>query len=129
MRLSRFPSGYVQFIMLAPLVMKATGSADTMSASEVMQSFVGNTVVHEQPEGTGYDYVQADGKHIGLHPKYGRVNGSWSVDSDGEACVTWNYPSGSITNCSPLTDLGGGKYQWGDRTLVVQRGDVKQLGE
>ena len=26
-------------------------------------------------------------------------------------------------------DLGGGKFQWGDQTLLVQRGDVKGLGE
>ena len=130
MNMSRFPSGYLHFIILAPIIMKPVASGDyAMSASDVMKAFVGNTVVTEHPEGPGYDYVQSDGKHIGLHPRYGKVLGSWHVDSDGEACVTWGYPSGSITNCSPLSDLGGGKFQWGDQTLLVQRGDVKGLGE
>ena len=130
MRFTRFPSGYVQFIFLAPLAMKAAEpGGKAMSADEVMQDFVGNTVIHEQPAGTAYDYVQPDGTHRALHPTYGKVQGSWHVDSAGEACVTWSYPSGSITNCGKVTQLGGGKYQWGDQTLLVEQGDVKALGE
>ncbi len=128
MRLTRFPSGYVQFIILAPIVMKAAGSGEqTMSSSEVMQAFVGNTVVHEQAGGTAYDYVQPDGTHVGMHPAQGKIVGTWHVDDSGKACVTWKYPAGGITNCGAITDLGGGRYQWGDQTLVVQRGDVKKL--
>ena len=83
----------------------------------------------EMPEGTAYDYVEPNGTHRGLHPTYGRILGSWHVDSAGETCVTWNYPAGAITNCGSITNLGDGKYEWGDRTLVVKRGDVQKLGQ
>ncbi len=48
---------------------------------------------------------------------------------DGKACVTWRYPSGSATNCGTVENLGEGKYRWGDRTLKVESGDVKKLGQ
>ena len=56
-----FPPGYVNFIFLAPLLIKGTGGKP-MSAAEIMQQFQGNTVVIELPEGKAYDYIRADGE-------------------------------------------------------------------
>ena len=47
--LTRFPSGYVQFIILAPLIMKGSGG-EAMSSDQVKQAFVGNTVVLQRSE-------------------------------------------------------------------------------
>ena len=126
--LTRFPSGYVQFIILAPLIMKGSGG-EAMSSDQVQKAFVGNTVVLQQSAGTGYDYVKPDGTHVGMHPGHaGTVLGTWKFDGN-EVCVTWKYSTGAITNCGTVTDLGDGKYQWGDQTLTVQSGDVKGLAK
>jgi hypothetical protein len=100
-----------------------------MSVAELRDTFVGNTVVAELPEGTAYDLVQPGGAHIGLHPKLGKLEGSWKIDSKGEACVTWHYDTRTIENCGTVVDLGDSAYQWGDQKLTLQRGDIKQLGE
>ena len=124
-----FPPGYVNFIFLAPLLLKGTDGGKPMSAAEIMQRFLGNTVVAELPEGAAYDYIRADGVHFGLHPQQGKVRGSWQVDSAGKTCVTWTFASGSSTNCGTIESLGDGKYRWGDKTLKVEPGDVKKLGQ
>ena len=123
-----FPPGYVNFIILAPLLLKGTGGKP-MSAAEIMQKFQGNTVVVELPEGTAYDYIRADGAHFGLHPQQGKIRGSWQVGGDGKTCVTWGYPSGSATNCGTVESVGKGQYRWGDKTLKVESGDVKKLAQ
>lgn len=123
-----FPPGYVNFIILAPLLLKGM-DGKPMSAADIMQQFLGNTVVAELPQGTAYDYIRADGVHFGLHPEQGKIRGSWRVDKGGKTCVTWKYPSGSATNCGPIESLGDGKYRWGDKTLKVEPGDVKKLGQ
>ena len=73
--------------------------------------------------------MQPGGAHRGLHPQHGKLQGTWHIDGEGKACVTWNYESGGITNCAHVVDVGDGKYKWGDQTLTLQRGDVKNLGE
>jgi hypothetical protein len=128
MKLFNFPPGYVNFIILAPLLLKGTGGKP-MSAAEIMQQFQGNTVVVELPEGKAYDYIRADGVHFGIHPQQGKVRGSWQVGSDGKTCVTWAYASGSVTNCGTVESQGKGTYRWGDRTLKVEPGDVRKLGQ
>ena len=57
----------------------------------------------------------------------GRLEGNWKVSSRGEICITWAYPSGSITNCARMYDLGKGKYQFGGRNVSFRKGDVKNL--
>ncbi|TNF99396.1 MAG: hypothetical protein EP297_05680 [Gammaproteobacteria bacterium] len=98
-----------------------------MKEADIKNALVENTVVAELPEGTGYALLQADGGSVGLHPEHGNLEGNWTVDSAGETCVTWNYPSGSITNCANMFNLGDGKYQWGEREFIVKQGDVKNL--
>jgi len=115
------------FIILAVIAMSKSGKP--MTAEDVMKTFVGNTVVSESPEGTAYDFVQPDGTHIGLHPTHGKLKGSWHVDAEGETCVTWNYPNGAITNCSTVVKKGDDEFEWGDKKLTLQSGDVKNLGE
>ena len=115
------------FIILAVVAMSKSGKP--MTAEDVMKTFVGNTVVSESPEGTAYDFVQPDGTHIGLHPKHGKLKGSWHVDDEGEACVTWNYPNGAITNCSTVVKKGDNEFEWGDKKLTLESGDVKNLGK
>ena len=130
MKLFSLPPAQINFLILIPLLAKGMGSGeDTMTTADLRNAFTGNTIVAQLPEGTAYDYVQPDGAHRGLHPQHGKINGSWHIDGKGNACVTWNYPSGGITNCGTVIDAGGGKYTWGDQTLTVQRGDVKGLGE
>jgi hypothetical protein len=125
-----FPPSYVNFIVLVPLIAKTMGSGEEpMTAADLRNAFVGNTVVAQLPEGTAYDFVKPSGAHLGLHPEHGRLDGTWHIDAEGKACVTWNYPSGGITNCGQVVDLGGGKYKWGDQTLTLQRGDAKQLSK
>ena len=51
------------------------------------------------------------------------------MDSEGEVCVTWLYPDGSITNCAPVFKTGDNSYKFGDREFSVQAGDVKGLGQ
>jgi hypothetical protein len=128
MRRFHFSPGYVNFIILAPLLLKGTGGKP-MSSAEIMQLFLGNTVVAELPQGTAYDYIRSDGVHFGLHPEQGKIRGSRQVDSGGKICVTWKYPSGSVTNCGTVENLGDGKYRWGDKTLKVESGDVRKLGQ
>jgi len=113
------------FIFLLPLV---AGKGDKpMKADHIVKTFAENTVVAELPEGTGYAYLRAGGGSVGLHPKHGKLEGNWYVNSGGEICATWRYPSGSMTNCANVVDRGDGKYQWGERELSVKQGDVKNL--
>ena len=115
------------FIFLVPIIASKSDSDKAMKASEIKKVLVKNTAVADLAEGTGYAFFKADGGTVGIHPEHGRLEGSWKVDSGGETCITWVYPSGSITNCANMTDLGNGKYQWGDRKLSLSKGDVKNL--
>ena len=98
-----------------------------MKEADIKNSLVENTAVAELPGGTGYALLQADGKSGALHPEHGKLEGSWTIDDAGEFCITWNYPSGSITNCANMFNLGDGKYQWGEREFKVEKGDIKNL--
>ena len=123
--ISTVPLGAQAFIFLLPLVV---GDGDKpMKATDIMKAFVENTVVAELPKGTGYAFLKADGGSVGLHPEHGKLEGYWNVDSGGETCVTWSYPSGAITNCANVFELGDGKYQWGEREFFLKQGDVKNL--
>ena len=116
------------FIFLIPIIAKSGGDKDkTMKASDIMKVLVKNTAVAEMTEGTGYAFFKADGGAVGIHPEHGRLEGNWNVDSGGKTCITWSYPSGSITNCANMSDLGKGKYKWGDRKFSLSTGDVKNL--
>ena len=116
------------FIFLIPIIAKSSGDEDkTMKASDIMKLLVKNTAVAEMTGGTGYAFFKADGGAVGIHPENGRLEGDWKVDSGGETCITWIYPSGSITNCANVADLGNGKYQWGDQKFSLRKGDVKNL--
>ena len=115
------------FVFLLPLV--AGEDSKPMKSSDIMSSLVDNTAVAELPEGTAYAVLQADGGSVGLHPKHGRLEGNWKVNSGKQTCVTWNYPSGPTTNCAKMFDLGEGKYQWGEKSFVVKPGDVKNLNK
>lgn len=113
------------FIFLIPLV---AGDGDkSMKSSDIRNTLVENTIIVELPEGTGYALLQADGGSVGLDPVHGKVEGNWKLDSEGETCVTWNYPSGAVTKCANVLKLGDGKYQWGERKFSVRQGDVKNL--
>jgi len=115
------------FIFLIPIIASKSDSDKAMKASDIMKVLVNNTAVAELTEGTGYAFFKADGGTVGIHPEHGRLEGNWNVDSGGETCITWVYPSGSLTNCANMIDLGKGKYQWGDRKLSMSKGDVKNL--
>ena len=115
------------FVFLVPIIASKSGSDEAMKASEIKKILVNNTAVAELTEGTGYAFFKTDGGTVGIHPEHGRLEGNWKVDSGGEICITWAYPSGTITNCANMTDLGNGKYQWGDRNLTLSKGDVKNL--
>lgn len=113
------------FLLLVPLL---TGGGDNpMKTSDILKVIIENTTVTELPAGTAYAFVQADGGLIGLEKDHGKLEGHWNVDSDGEACITWYYQSGSITNCANMFDLGDGKYQWGKLEFLVKQGDVMNL--
>ena len=115
------------FIFLIPIIAKSTSDKSITNPSYILELLVKNTAVAEMTEGTGYAFFKANGRVVGIHPEHGRLEGNWSVDSVGEICITWAYPSGSITNCANMTDLGKGKYQWGDRKFSLSKGDVKNL--
>ncbi len=125
MLIAAVPIGAKAFVFLLPVI--ASGGDKPMKAADIMNVFVENTVVAELSKGTAYGFWRADGVSVGLHPEHGRLEGHWNVDSGGETCVTWSYPSGSITNCANVFDLGDGKYRWGDRELSWKQGDVKNL--
>ena len=114
------------FIFLIPIIAKSH-SDKSMLTSEILEVLVKNTAIAEMTEGTGYAFFKADGGAVGIHPEHGRLEGDWKVDSGGETCITWIYPSGSITNCANVADLGNGKYQWGDQKFSLRKGDVKNL--
>jgi hypothetical protein len=95
----------VNFLILVPPA-AGIGGDKAMSAADLRDTFVGNTVVAELPEGTAYDLVLPDGVHIGVHPTLGKRKRSWQIDSKGEACVTWRYSTGTIENCGTVVDLG-----------------------
>jgi hypothetical protein len=120
------------FIFLIPIIASSSDdepekAADTMNASDTLKVLVENTAVAELAEGTAYAFFQANGGAAGMHPAHGKLEGNWNVDSSGETCLTWVYPSGSITNCANMSDLGNGKYQWGNRKFTMSKGDVKNL--
>jgi hypothetical protein len=119
------------FIFLIPVIASKSGddseSDKTMNGTETLNLLVSNTAKAEINEGTSYAYFKADGRASGIHPVHGRLDGSWNVDSEGETCLTWLYPRGSITNCSNVSDLGNGKYQWGNREFTLTKGDLKNL--
>ena len=129
------------FIILAPIILNkmnsdsGSASASTsistsdkaMNASDTLKLLVRNTAVVELAEGTGYAFFKADGRAVGMHPAHGRLEGNWNVDSTGKTCITWVYPSGSITNCDNVADLANGIYQWGNRAFSMSKGDVKDL--
>ena len=117
------------FIFLIPIIAsKSDSDSDkAMKASDIMKVLVKNTAVAEMTEGTGYAFFKADRGAVGIHPEHCRLEGNWNVDSGGETCITWVYPSGSITNCANMTDLGKGKYKFGDRKISFRKGDVKNL--
>ena len=123
--ISAIPLQAQAFIFLVPLI---AGDGDNpMKTTDIMKALVENTAVAELPAGTAYAFLQADGGSVGLHPEHEKIEGNWNVDSDGETCITWSYPSGSITNCANMFDLGNGKYKWGEREFLVKQGDVKNL--
>ena len=115
------------FVFLVAIKASKSGSDKAMKASDIMTVLVKNTAVAEMTEGTGYAFFRTNGRLVGRHPEHGRLVGYWRVGSVGEICITWIYPSGSITNCAYMTDLGKGKYQWGDRKVSFRKGDVKNL--
>ncbi len=120
------------FVFLIPMIASQSDDSDedksnSMKASDVRSLLVSNTAVAQIEEGTSYAYFNARGGAVGIHPLHGKLEGNWNVDSDGETCLTWAYPSGSITNCANVADLGNGKYQWGIREFSVTQGDVKKL--
>lgn len=125
--LTALPLQAQAFIFLVPLL--AGDSDDPMKSADIMKTLVGNTVVAEKPEGTAYVFMQADGSGVGIHPEHGKLEGNWHVDNDGKTCFTWRYPTGSITNCANVVDLGGDKYQWGKQEFFVEQGDMKSLGK
>ena len=125
MLISAVPLQAHAFIFLLPLL--AGDGGDPMKATDVIKALVGNTVVAEKQEGTAYVLMHADGGGVGIHPEHGKLDGNWNVDNDGKICFTWRYPSGSITNCANVVDLGEGKYKWGDQAFSVEQGDVKNL--
>ena len=118
----------MNFLILIPLA-AGIGGDKTMTADEIRSAFVGNTVLTDSPAGTSYDLVHPDGSNVGIHPTQGRFEGSWKISDKGEVCVTWNYKTGNITNCSTVVDQGNNAYKWGDRMLMVKSGDIKNLGK
>ena len=120
------------FVFLIPMIASQgdddeSDKSNNMKASDIRSMLVSNTAVAQIEEGTAYAYFKARGGAVGMHPLHGKLEGNWNVDSGGEICMTWAYPSGSITNCATVTDLGNGKYQWGMREFTVSQGDVKKL--
>ncbi len=117
------------FVFLVPIIASKSGSDSdkVMKGSDTLKVLVENTAVAELTEGTAYAFFKADGGAVGIHPVHGRLEGNWNVDSGGETCITWIYPSGSITNCANVAELGNGNYQWGDRKFSLSKGDVKNL--
>ncbi len=120
------------FIFLIPMIASQSDDSDSessnaMKASDIRNMLVNNTAIAEVEEGTAYAYFKARGGAVGIHPAHGKLEGNWNVDSGGEICVTWAYPSGSITNCANVANLGNGNYQWGNKKFTVSAGDVKQL--
>jgi hypothetical protein len=119
-------------IFLLPIIASKSdddsSNADkAMKSSDTVNVLVENTAIAELNEGTAYAYFKTDGAAVGIHPVHGRIDGNWKVDNVGKTCITWLYPNGSITNCATVTDLGNGKYQFGDRKFSVSMGDMKNL--
>ncbi|MDJ0947384.1 MAG: hypothetical protein QNJ94_00535 [Alphaproteobacteria bacterium] len=124
-----FDPARFHFVFLVPLVASNLTSDNAMSAKDLREQFVGNTVVAQLPQGTAYALVRPDGVARGLHPVEGRINGRYEIADDGVVCVTWPLASGEVRNCDKTVAQGGRKYNWEGKTLEVLPGDPKGLGK
>jgi hypothetical protein len=101
----------------------AVASAD----GDVMSSRFGNTLVAKTPNGQEvHMYYNADhtftGKVIGMDYQ---LQGTWSADSSGNICLTYNPPPPGVTNptCVPAeAHQIGDTWTSGGRTITLVQG-------
>ena len=124
-----FDPNRTNFLILIPLAAVFLGDTDAMSRDDLINEFVGNTVVMQLEKGSAYAFVAPNGVTHGLHPTAGRIDGRYEISDDGVVCVTWPMPSGEVKNCDKTVSKGDGKYSWAGKTMELQSGDPKGLGK
>ena len=121
-----FDPSRTYFIFLIPLALSAL-SGDPMTAKDVQETFVGNTVTTRLADGPGYTFIAPNGVAHSSRPTEGRVTGKYTIAEDGTVCVTWQRGSGEIKNCGKVVKADDRKYTWNEKTLKVLKGDPRGL--
>jgi hypothetical protein len=106
-------------VIASGLVSLNAAAADQLNAAQLKDMFSDKTVsavtADNKPQTT---YFSADGKIVQKTPTGEKKQGTWTVDSKGQQCITW---SGSAEVCSTVVARGDGTYQRmvGDKAVVT----------
>ncbi len=124
-------------VVLVPIVAMAMsdngGCASTpeqrpgpLTKDQIEEAIAGNTFKAADDE--VYALVAKDGSLKGLNLPNGATDGRWRVSDNGVLCAEWDTSGGSVENCATLAffseEIG---YQWGGNSLVVLKGNPKNL--
>lgn len=132
-----FHSNTCNVIILIPIVAIAMadngGCASTsgqrpgpMNKAQIEEAIAGNTFKAAGDE--AFALVGKDGSLRGLNLPSGAKTGRWRVSDNGVLCAEWDSSGDSVENCATLAffsdEIG---YQWGGNSLVLLRGNPKNL--
>ena len=95
-----------------------------MAKKQIEATLAGNTVQAANEE--MYAYVGKDGTLRGLNTPKGTI-GTWRVTDNNVLCAKWVQPTTQQEVCDSLRYTGGKSYEWNGNSLVVIKGNPKNL--
>ncbi len=111
--------------MLIPLSQDDDSDKTYLSASEVRQVVVGNTLQRADKE--VFALMRADGTITAKLPNNVLDQGKWRILEKGDVCVQWLTRADKKEKCGKVASLGDNNYQWNDLKFKAWQGNFKNL--